>query len=115
MTDRRSDYFVFPSVVRADAVSEIEIIPRGAHAEFVENAEYTITLVPMEHFTVPYRLDRFEADYDVLTVRAEHGRLRFSYRFCFEQEWSVEAAPKDSPDEKRVFHIFAAADDHAAG
>lgn len=111
MTDRRSDYFVFPSVVRADAVSEIEIIPRGAHAEFIENAEYTITFVPMERFNVAYEISRFEANFDVLTVRSRQGKLRFTYRFCHEQEWSVIVSPKDAPDQKKVFHIYAAADD----
>lgn len=111
MTTRPADYFVFPSVVLANAPSTIQILPRGDHAAFDEGLTYTIQLIPMECFNVPYCLDRFSAEYETRTAVAQDGALRFTYTFLEEQEWSVAVFPVDRPEERKVFHIFAVEED----
>lgn len=103
-----NDYFVFPSVVRTGVPTAIEIIPRGAHAAFLDGETYIIQMIPMERFNVPYRLDRFWADYETVTAVAQNGGLRFTYAFAGEQEWSVAVFPEKEPERRRLFHIFAA-------
>lgn len=106
-----ADYFVFPSVVLAGRSTEIQILPRGAHAAFQDGVSYTVLLIPMECFNVPYRLDRFSAEYDTLEVLPKQGVLRFTYAFEGEQEWSVAVFQTEAPEQRKLFHIFAAEED----
>ncbi|MEG2604108.1 MAG: hypothetical protein RSB91_04195 [Clostridia bacterium] len=106
-----ADYFVTPQVVRENSLSTVEIIPRGKHAQFDDTELYTIRFVPMERFNVAYELNRFSANYDFLTIKASEGRLCFSYRFLWEQEWSVVVSGEKNPQKELVFPIYAVADD----
>jgi len=106
-----ADYYVFPSVVRSNTPTAIQIIPRGDHAAFRDGLSYTVQFIPMECFNVPYRLDCFSAEYDTVLAVAEKGILTFTYTFAGEQEWSVAVYPTQAPEQRKLFHIFAAGDD----
>lgn len=111
MASRPADYFVFPSVVPANKPSTIHILPSGDHAAFEDGVPYTIELIPMECFNVPYCLDRFSAEYETRTAVAHNGALCFTYTFLGEQEWSVAVFPAKDPERRKLFHIFAAEED----
>lgn len=111
MSTYPADYFVFPSVVLVDTPTRIQIIPRGDHSAFQNDLSYTVQFIPMEHFNVPYRLDCFSAEYDTLTVFPVDGSLTFTYTFIGEQEWSVAVYPTESPEHRKLFHIFSAKKD----
>lgn len=111
MANYSFDYFVFPSVVRRDTPTTISLIPRGSHGDFRDDLRYTVQFIPMECFNVPYRLDCFQADYDILEVRPRNGILTFTYTFREEQEWSVVVFPTDDPQSSCLFHIFSLEED----
>lgn len=111
MDSHPADYFVFPSVVLANMPATIRILPRGDHATFEEGVCYTIQLIPMECFNVPYCLDHFEAEYETRTAFAHEGSLSFSYTFLEEQEWSIAVFPSQSPEKRKLFHVFAVEED----
>ena len=83
------NYALFPSVVQANTPTEMTIVPREKAFLFVENKEYTLTLIPVNGDEIKYRSTDTPETHKKMTVTAHNGILRFTYAFPNEQEHTI--------------------------
>jgi hypothetical protein len=83
-------YRVYPSVVKAEEKTEIEIFSIHEKMHFKKES-YNIRIVPKEKRDLPrneeYRVEKNE--FDEFSVKPENGRIKFEYTFHNEQEYMI--------------------------
>lgn len=82
MLSVKENHKIYPAVVRSDVETEMTIVPGGRAFQLFEDAEYKITILPVngdENYYTPHCAKK-------LMVRAKGGVLRFPYAFPGEQE-----------------------------
>ena len=82
MLPQPRNYAVQPSVIPADAVSQMTIVPLERAFLFWENEEYTITVISVNSDEENY----YDPDRTVIKAKAHGGVLRFEFCFAGEQE-----------------------------
>lgn len=79
-------YDIWPSVVLADATTEMTITPVGRAFLLFEGKEYTVRIIPVNSDVPEMRNPQNQT---VLTVAAHGGVIRFSHFFEGEQEYTI--------------------------
>ena len=86
MLPQPRNYAIWPSVVPADAVSEMTVVPQEKAFLLAEDAEYRLTVISVNSDEPGYHEP---VSPKTLSARAHDGVLRFEFRFADEQEHLV--------------------------
>lgn len=111
-------YSLLPKVFRADETHTLTIRPLFEHV-FFKDAEYEISVVPLEHIMpegkdTPCQFDRKKvaATYGKTIVSASEGALRFNWFFPGEQEHLIYVHEVGNESEViGPFHVYSLHDD----
>lgn len=106
MHSNPSNYSIYPSVMLADKPIEMIIVPKERAFTFENGAKYDLKLIAVNSDELNYHRP---TAYNLLSVEAGDGILRFEYTFEGEQEHIILL----SKDEKIIeeFHVFSAYED----
>ena len=86
MLPRSENYRIFPSVIPANRISKMKILPAERAFLPVENAEYIIVISPVDADEVDYH---FPSQQTKLAVKARNGVIEFEHNFIGEQEHQI--------------------------
>ena len=86
MLPTKEIYSTYPTVFPADKTSSVTVAPLERAFTFVEDAEYTVSIVPVNSDDVS---NYYTAVRPTFTVVAHGGLLKFDYCFSGEQEHMI--------------------------
>lgn len=111
-------YSLLPKVVRADQEQVITIVPLYKHVFFEDDAQYLVSVVPMEHIVSSGKETPCTAEFDLIAekygeviVTPQNGAIKFKWFFAGEQEHLIYLRLLGQKEVVGTFHVYSLEED----